>query len=463
MIRRNNISSLLLLVCALVSSLGLRAEVLTLDSCLKLAEANSAAIRRAQMDVERAREVKAQALTKYFPQVQASAVAFHALDPMIDVTLDDIGQPTVRELLMEFYARYGEQLNLHNSVSLLHYGVMAGVTAVQPVYMGGKIVAGNRLAQLGVEAAELQSQLVARDALQEVEESYWLVVGLQDKRRTLARVTNLMDTVEHIVTTAVESGLALETDLMAVQLKRAELDRQRLMLESGLQLATRALAQSMGVEEVDVAPTALGEASLDVASLDEAPAALGEASLDEASPDGGRVEEQLLALQTRASELQRTMVIADALPKVMLGAHYGYSRTDANVLRDGLSGWNGALFATVSVPLTGWWETGHKIREQDIRLAEARLEQKDLTEKLALRTQQNRDQLALAEMMVTQSERALRLAERRAHLSEVGYRAGTVTITDLLTAEVDVLNAENALTDARIAQRVAQRRLAAQH
>lgn len=450
MIRRNNIPSLLLLVCALVCSLGLRAEVLTLDSCLKLAEANSAAIRRAQMDVERAREVKAQALTKYFPQVQASAVAFHALDPMIDVTLDDIGQPTVRELLMEFYTRYGEQLNLHNSVSLLHYGVMAGVTAVQPVYMGGKIVAGNRLAQLGVEAAELQSQLVARDALQEVEESYWLVVGLQDKRRTLARVTNLMDTVEHIVTTAVESGLALETDLMAVQLKRAELDRQRLMLESGLQLATRALAQSMGVEKVDVA-------SLDVASLDEAPAAL-----DEASPDGVRVEEQLLALQTRASELQRTMVIADALPKVMLGAHYGYSRTDANVLRDGISGWNGALFATVSVPLTGWWETGHKIREQDIRLAEARLEQKDLTEKLALRTQQNRDQLALAEMMVTQSERALRLTERRAHLSEVGYRAGTVTITDLLTAEVDVLNAENALTDARIAQRVAQRRLAAQ-
>lgn len=436
--RRNKyIWVLVLLLC----SMGLKAAPLTLDSCLRLAQENNPAIRRAELEVERAEQVRMQALTKFFPQVQATAVGFHALEPMVEVSLDDIGQASVRELLTLLYGQFGEALGLGNTVSLFQHGVSAGVTAVQPVFMGGKIIAGNQLAKVGVEAAQLQEQMTRRDLLEEVEESYWLVVGLQDKRRTLEHVTLLMDTVEHIVAVAVQSGLALETDLMQVEMKRSELERQRILLESGLGLARRALAHSIGVD-------AIGEVeSADV--LREQPSV---------SASAERVEQQLLALKTRATELERTMTIADALPRVVVGASYGYGRTDVNILRDGMGGWNGALFAMVSVPLTGWWETGHRIKEKSIVVEQARLEQQDLMVKLGLRSEQARDEMLVAAMLVEQAERAVNLAAKRAHLSEVGYRAGTVSVTELLTAEVDLMQAENELTDARIAYRVRLRR-----
>lgn len=418
---------------------------LTLDSCLQLARENNASIRRAQLEVERAEQVRMQALTKYFPQVQATAVGYHSLKPIVDIGVDDIANPTVRDLLLTLYGNYGAALGLDNTLSLFQHGVTAGVTAIQPVFMGGKIVAGNQLAKLGVEAAELQQQMTERDLLEQVEESYWLVVGLQDKRRTLDRVTQLLDTVEHIVTTAVQSGLALETDLMQVEAKHAELNRQRIRLESGLVLATRALAQSIGIEQ-----TGINCVVSDYA--DEA------SNMVTSESSGVGPEEELLALQTRAAELQRTMTIADALPKVAVGAHYGYNKLDANMLRNGLGGWNGAVFATMTVPLTGWWETGHKIKEQSIRLEEARLEQRDLSEKLFLRKQQAYDEMRVSEMLVTEAERVVELAARRCQLAETGYKAGTTSITDLLSTEIELLQAENELTDARISLSVHRRR-----
>ena len=447
--RRSN-AILFILFCLL--SAVVCAEPLTLDSCLRLARENNATIRKAELEVERAEQVRMQAMTKFFPNVQATAVGFHSLKPIVDIGIDDIGNASVRDLLLTLYGNYGAALGLDNTISLFQHGITAGVSAIQPVFMGGKIIAGNKLAKLGVEAASLQAEIAERDLLEQVEESYWLVVGLEDKQRTLEQVSHLLDTVEHLVSSAVGAGLALETDKMQVQVKQAELHKQRILLESGLSLARRALLQSIGVG-------AIGEAAmpLDVAPLGEAP--LDVASLDEASLGGGQTPEQsLLALQTRAAELERTMTIADALPKIVVGANYGYSKTDVNFLKNGLNGWNGALFAMVSVPLTGWWETGHKIREKSLRLEEARMEERDLSEKLTLRTQQAYDQMMASALLVEQAERAVSLSERRAELSQVGYRAGTASITDLLTAETELLAAKNELTDAHIAYRVHQRR-----
>lgn len=436
--RKISLFLLFLLPCVLPAQ-----SPLSLDSCLRLAEENSVAIRRAELEIERAKQVRMQAMTKFFPQVQATALGFHALEPLVDVSLDEIADGTVRDMLLLVYGYLGSELGLPNNVSLFEHGWMAGVTAIQPVFMGGKIIAGNRLAKIGVEAAELQEQMTMRDMLLQVEESYWLVVGLQDKRRTLEHATQLLDTVEHTVRSAVGAGLALETDLMQVEVKRAELNRQHILLESGLSLARRALAQSIGaVEPICV------EESVDCLASDSVPG-----GRESCSP-----EEQLLSLQTRSVELQRAMTIADALPKVAVGANYGYSQTDANILQDGLGGWNGTLFATVTVPLTGWWEAGHKIKEQSIRLEQANLEQRDLTEKLALRRQQVYDQMVVSEMLAAEAERAVALARQRAHLAEIGYEAGTTAITELLSAQSELLTAENSLTDARIGLRVARRR-----
>ncbi len=426
-------------------------DTLTLDSCLALAKQNNKELQRARLDIEKAQQVKAQALTKYFPQISASAMGYHSLHPLVEIGIDDINNASVRDLLTMLYGNYGAALGLENTLSLFQYGYQVGVTALQPVYVGGKIVAGNRLAQVGVEAAERQTEITERDLLQQVEESYWLVVGLNDKQHTLTAVTGLLDTIHRTVKAAVDAGLALQTDLLQVELRQSEIQRTQIQLNNGLSLAKRALWQSVSLSNSDH--------HLDSIPLESitADTVLFTATYTDSSDSP---ETDLLALQVRAAELQRRMTIAEALPQVAVGAHYGYSNIQMNILRDGLGSktGNGALFITVSVPLTAWWETGHKIHEDNVALEQARLQQAQLTEQLSLRTQQAYDKMLEAYILVGENQRALSIARENYRLSGVNYRAGTGTITDLLSAQTTLLQAENNLTDALIAYRVNSRR-----
>lgn len=428
---------------------------LTLDSCLSLARQNNLELRRAALDIDKAQAVKDQAFTKYFPQVKASAMGYHSLHPLVEVGINDFDNASVRDLLTTLYGNYGAALGLDNTISLFQYGYQAGVTAIQPVYMGGKIVAGNQLAKVGVEAARLQNEITERDLLEEVEESYWLVVGLTEKQQTLQAVTALLDTVHRTVSVAVDAGLALQTDLLQVELRQSEIQRTQIQLDNGLALAKRALWQSIGKTYPDQMGEGLNNIRLESINADST---LQAPPLEGLGRSG--VESSLLSLSVRAAELNRRMTIAEALPQVAVGAHYGYSNMQTSFLRDGLGSktGNGAVFVTVSVPLTDWWETGHKIRENNIALEQARLQEQHTNALLALRTQQAWDKMTESWLLVTENRHALDIARENYRLSGVNYRAGMGTITDLLTAQTSFLQAENALTDALISYRVNYRR-----
>ena len=461
--RRISPKYLLALTITVLPILSGNTQVLTLDSCLALARQNNKELRHAELNIEKAQQVKGQAFTNYFPQVKATAIGYHSLHPMVEVGIDDINNASVRDLLTTLYGNYGAALGLDNTLSLFQYGYQAGVTALQPVYMGGKIVAGNQLAKVGVEAARLQTQITERDLLEQVEESYWLVVGLTEKQQTLQAVTALLDTIHRTVQVAVNAGLALQTDLLKVELRQSEIHRTQIQLDNGLALAKRALWQAISpTTKSPTSPTPPKEGLPDYNSLQVEP--IGADSALQAPPQkegyGEVLESSLLSLQVRAAELQRRMHIADALPQVAVGAHYGYSNMQANFLRNGLGNktGNGAVFVSVSVPLTDWWKTGHKIREDNIAVEQARLEEQHTNDLLGLRTQQAYDKTVEAYSLVSENRHALDIARENYRLSGVNYRAGTDTITDLLTAQTTLLQAENNLTDAIIAYCVNLRR-----
>ena len=427
--------------------------------------------------MEKAKQVKQQAFTNYFPQVSASALGYHALNPLVDIGLTDIGNANTRELLQALYEEFGASLGLQNHLALFQYGYTMGVTAVQPVYVGGKVVAGNRLAKVGVQAAELQREVQERDVLEEVEESYWLIVGLQEKQQTVEAVATLLDTLHYTVQTAVNAGLALPSDLLQVEIKQSELRRTRLQLESGLRLAKRALAVAIGVEDDIVLSTDPLQLPLQRGRVDELPSSIdtnlspslvgrdgvGPLSLPLVGGVGGGLpEHDLLALQVEAAKLQKRMVLADALPQVAIGANYSYGKFQADILRNGFGSetGNGLLFVSVKVPLTEWWDTGHKLKEHSLAVEQARIEQEHLSAMLDLRTQQVCDQLQQAILMVSEQEQVLQKAQQNYQLMQANYQAGMATLTDLLTAQTTLLKAQNDLTDAIIAYRVSARRYA---
>ncbi|MBR4563553.1 MAG: TolC family protein [Paludibacteraceae bacterium] len=421
------------------------AEGLTLDSCLQMARRNNPEMRKAELGIRRAEEVKAQAFTNYFPKVQGTAFGFHALHPMIEVGINDIDNASVRDLLTTLYGNYGAALGLDNTLSLFGYGYFAGVTALQPVFAGGKIVAGNKLAKVGVEAAKLQAEIAEREELEQVEQSYWLVYGLEQKDAIITDAQALLDTLYKAVHSAVEAGLALPSDLTKVEMQRDEIQRRHLQLQSGKRLARRALALSIGMEG-DGWQLAQQNVETDTLLLPDTTVTTK--------------EQQLLSLQVRAAELEKRMVLADALPQLAVGANYSYGRLQTNLLRDGLGNknGNGALFVTLNVPLTGWWETSHKLREKQYAIEQAKIDADYLGAQLDLRTKQAYDKMMEAAAMMLLQERTQVHAEEAYEQASVNYEAGMATIAELLQAQTALTQAKANLTDAQIAYRVHTKR-----
>ena len=233
----------MLLGCAAVSaqSLPMDSCLLSLDSCKALALRNNLEIKNAALDVQAAQEVKKQAFTKYFPNVSVMAGGYYAAKPLIEYGIDDIGNAQARQWLHNLYYEYGAAIGLPDRISMCENGVMTGAMLVQPVYMGGQIVNGNKLAKVGVEAAELQGQLTEDRVLQQVEEYYWLIISLQEKKKTLQQALAFLDTLRRDVTTAAEAGLVSHNDVLKVKLKWTEIYNNREKLQNGIRLATLAL------------------------------------------------------------------------------------------------------------------------------------------------------------------------------------------------------------------------------
>lgn len=427
-----------------LAAVAMQAEVLTLDSCLEAARQRNCTIKSALLDVQIAQQVKKQVFTKYFPQVQLTAFGFYAINPLISVYIPGV-MPTdeskeALELIFEELKQ--EHSDISEYFEMMKWGASAGATLVQPVFMGGRIVNGNKLAKIGIEAAEKKVEVSERDILQEVEDTYWLIAGLYEKRATVSQVNQLLDTIQQTAELAYNNGLVTQNDILKVQLKRNEIATKSVQLENGIVLASKLLCQLTG-------QTYTGELELEPFPLEEA---IETYVLMDTFMVGGRPETELLEMNIRAEQLQKKMTIGEALPQIGIGLQGGYSNFFE---RDR---WNGMAFAFVRIPLTQWWETGHKIKEHNLRIEKAKLMQEDLMGKMVLQNEQAYKQLNEAARIVAESQSALQMAQDNYRISLMNYEAGIATMSELLESEALLMQAQNAYTDARISCRAAQRK-----
>lgn len=409
--------------------------MLTLDSCKALALQNNLEIKNAALDVEAAQEVKKQAFTKYFPNVSAMAGGYYAAKPLFEYGIDDINNANARQWLHNLYYEYGAAVGLPDRISLCENGVMTGAMVIQPVYMGGQIVNGNRLAKVGVEAAELQVQLTEDRILQQVEEYYWLIISLQEKLKTLQQAQMFLDTLKRDVTVAAEAGLVSKNDPLKVKIKWNEVYYNREKVWNGIRLATDALGQMIGhYQGIIILTDTIG----DIAEWQARWTDLGRAVL-------GRKEAQLLDLQVDAEKLKKKMTMGETLPHLTVGGTASYG----NLVFDHFTA-NALAFATLQVPLTSWWETSHKLKQHDILIQKAENERADLLQKMYLEVMQAWNNVGEAYSQYQLTGLALQDAEANLMDAKANYEAGLIPVSELLEAQTLFLQAQNQRTDALI-------------
>lgn len=465
--KRNTIVLLLLfqtVVCAQTRQTYVSANPLTPDSCVAMALRNQAVVKNALLDLSAARETRRAAFTKYFPSLSVMAGYFHALNPLIDVSatenkdnisvsaafdghpvdadetarriqqsLDNLGLDINVEELMNWFIN---RISVDARLQLIDRGAFANATLMQPVFAGGRIINGNKLAQLGVEAAELQLIMTRDEVELNVLSLYWKIVSLQEKQRTLQQLQLMLDTLERDAAAAVMAGVTSRNDLLKVRLKQSEAAVAEVQLSNGIMLATKALCQYMGVSGDSVNYT-FDTLPLSPSSIPAPPPFVSPAEAVKQRP-----ETRLLQIGTNAATLQKRMALGEALPQVAVGATYGYNNLVHNSMQS-----NGILFATVSLPLTAWWETAHNVRKEEIMRQKAENTRRDTQEKLILQTLSAWNRVDEAYKLIAVRRRALE--QSLDNLTEVKnyFDAGMNSIKDYLEAQTLLQQTRNELVD----------------
>ena len=411
---------------------------LSVQNCIDMALENNIELKNSQLEIDKARATKKEAHAEYFPTVSAQAIAFDALNPMLTFGIDDIDNAQLRQLLYTFYAEYGANMGLDKEYSFVQNGVMLNAMATEPIYAGGRIRNGNKLAQLGIEAAETQAKVKEDEVRLQTETLYWQIVSLQEKITTLDQLDRLLDTLDKDLSGAIEAGLAMPTDCYKLTVKQNESRLNRKKLNDGITLLKMALGQYIGTDWQTLTLT-------DTLGLETEPSAYFQVAEEAVAQ---RNESHLLDLSLKAEDLKKKMTLGEALPSLMVGGSTSYHTIFDN------SKPNAMVFAVLQVPITDWHKTSIKLKKHDLDTEMAENTRRDLTEKMQLQTNQAWFNLEQSWLRISMAETALRDAEANLKVTEDYYEAGLVALSDLLEAQTLLKQSRDELTDSRVEYRI---------
>ena len=452
--KKTVLAALAALTCIAAPAQELR---LTLEECREMALQNNSSAVGAALDLEAARYQKQEAFAEYFPRVSAMGFGFWAFDPLLEIGVKDIfGNNDFSNNLQGLIDSYAPMYGLPTSYSTLSRGYLAGISVMQPLFAGGRIVNGNRLAALGVEAAGLQQEVQRRSTSDEIEGYWWQVVSLQEKKELLAGSKEFVDTLFRDVTAAYGAGLVTEDELLQVKLARNELLSNEVQLDNGLKLAKMNLLNSIGQGYTVISANASDERpyidSIVLADEEGLPGPPEAYYVDEESIAASMEETRLLELQVEAAELQKKMALGEALPQLAVGATYGYYDFT------GKGDFNGLAFATVQIPISDWGKTSAKMKRLQTQVDKAASQRDYLQSQIILGVRQSWVELNSAwsqYQLALDSEAA---AEASFGRVERNYEAGMVTAAELLQSQTSLRQASDKRADALNSYRQALRK-----
>lgn len=392
---------------------------LSLQKCREMALTHNEDLQRADNAFRQAELDKKIAFSAYLPKFDATATGTYLTD------MDMMGM----ELQMR--GMY-----------------MAGISLVQPLYAGGKIIAGNKLAKIGREVAEENRRKTRMQVIADADNAYWTYISVGRKVRMLDSYRAQMDTVFRQVEVALSAGMGVENDLLRIKTKRSEIHYQYQKAKNGLNLCRLALCNVLGQSlDTEFVP-------LDTAIVVSAPREMDENI-------AARPELALLEKQVEAGEQQVKVARGDVLPQIGLSAGYLYY---GNVKLKGVNydaGGNaipftqkfddglGLVMASISFPLFHWGEGLKKVKKAKLDLENARLDLQKNRRLLSIEARQAIQNVTDGYRMVETAELASRQADENLRVMQNRYRNAMCTLTDLLDAQSQWQQAQSNLIEAQ--------------
>lgn len=414
-------------------------RVLTLDSCRSLAKEHSRTLQQKDEEIKAAHAKKQQVMTNFFPQVAARGAYLHMQK---ELHLIDWDKPFGH---LNFLIP--ERLRHLGTVDLRNLWV-GNVTAIQPLFLGGKIISGYKMASLAERLQGELRQTAETEVETKLDETYWQVVSLRSKERLLDQLVRLLEQTVKDVDASIDAGVATKADGLSVRTKLSEAEVKRSQVVNGLELSRMLLADLCGLSE-DEPFTLAEEGHLQELLLSTQTAPIARDEDTEAAIER-RSEIRSLRLVDSIYSKRVNMESASLFPKL-----YGvasYSTTNPNSFQGQKKEFGGQYYLglMLEVPISDLFSGTFKRRQakaehrvKQLELAEAR-SKINLQIKQALRTADD------ARRAYTTALSAVKMAEENMRYAKAGYDEGVIPLLNYTMAQTAWMSAQDSLIDAQI-------------
>lgn len=458
-----------------LASLTLHAQhTLTLDSCRALALQNNKEMAMTTAKKQKAEWERKAARTNYFPKITLTAGYMRTGDEISLLSKDqrnrlnnlgtnaagsfaDIAQqlvtkhPELAPLLQgisPLIPQIGQAGNalgqsLTDALRTDTRNMTAGaILLTQPLYMGGKIKAYERITRAQEQLAADEQRATEQQLLLDVDKAYWQVVSA-NKQRLARSYRDMLQHLDSDMVKMIAEGVATKSNGLTVSVKLNEAEMTLTKVDDGLTLSRMLLCQLCGlplntvVQLADETRESLAADTLDIT-----------ADVQTAFQYRPELKQLETAQQIYTDKVQ--IIRSGFLPQPALTG--GYMISNPNVFNSFEKKFRGTwgVGVMLKVPVWSWGEGKYKIRAAKAEAQIAALKTDEVREKIELQVTQEAFRVNEANRKLALSNRNLAKADENLRTAQVGFAEGVITTSDLLAAQTAWLQAHSDKIDAQI-------------
>ena len=430
-------------------------RILNLDEVRDLAIQNNKNLKMASEQERVAFYNKKEAFSKYLPEVSMigaylrnqknlqliSSSAIPSSITMPDLSSLGIPIPAGTEIPIPDEIR--DKIRSVGEVDIKNVWV-GGVTLIQPLFMGGKIVAYNDIMKNSQALAAAQKDTKLQDIITEVDAGYWQVVSLAYKKELAESYKSLLEKMHSDISTMEQEGVATKADVLSVAVKLNEADMTLTKVDNGLALSRMALNQLCGLS-IDENVKLSDENNSETVSNELYTPDL--VSVEEALVN--RSELKSLELATKIYKGKERVARSEFMPNLAFMASYLYTNPSSFDGFDTRFGGMWTLGLTLKVPLNFMSSSSkYNAAKAETRIQEYKLD--EAKEKIELQVNQTNFKLNEAYKKYTSSEKNMEKADENLRYATVGFEEGVIPASDVLAAHTAWLSAHSELIDSKI-------------
>ena len=440
---------------------------ISLDSCRSMALSNNKKLRMAKESVRMTGYQKKEAFAAYFPAIdfaggyvynQKNISIFDSdqLLPIKEFNLatqsydfgivknPETGQPILNPATGEPIPSQVAYLPKEAMTYNVHNVFFGAITLTQPIFMGGKIAAMNKLTHYAEDMARAAHNAAAENVIYAVDGSYWLVVSLKAKKKLADSYVNLLDTLRANVKAMVDNGVATKSDLLNVEVKLNQAQVDQTKVDNGLVLARMALAQVCGLPVNTV--FRLQDEDIELADA-SAPI---QTSYNMADVYARRQDLRAIESGINILKQKEKVALSDMMPKLALIGAYTFSNPN---MFDGFKRRFAGAFsigATLSIPLWHWGGNYYKYKAAQAETRIAQFGYEDARDLVDLQVSQSAFKAQEAVKTYNMTLTNLDKANENLRQANLGFREGVMTTDNVMEAQTAWLKANSEKIDAMI-------------